>query len=111
MAFKYSDTGFYYKTVNIYKFSKEFIVDHYLPFLDAYIRVLGENEYYEQVLRVITLIDGTGLKALPITGKHWYEIDDVQDLRIAEAIFATPEERLKKNPAILWRILALFCTN
>lgn len=95
-AFKYSDTEYYYKTVNIYKFSREFVNDHYLPFLDAYIRVLGENEYYEQVLRVITLIDTTGLKALPITGKHWYEIDDVQDLRIAEAIFATPEERLKK---------------
>ena len=95
-AFNYSDVPYYYKTVNIYKFSKEFIVNHYLPFLEAYIRVLGENEYYEQVLRVITLIDGVGLKALPITGMHWYEIDDVQDLRIAEAIFARPEERLEK---------------
>ena len=95
-AFKYSDTGFYYKTVNIYKFSRDFIVNHYLPFLDAYIKVLGENEYYEQVLRVITLIDKCGIKALPITGLNWYEIDDVQDLRIAETIFATPEEKLKK---------------
>ena len=95
-AFKYSDTDYYYKTVNIYKFSKEFITNHYLPFLEAYIRVLGENEYYEQVLRVITLIDSTGLKALPITGKHWYEIDDVQDLRIAETIFADPHQRLEK---------------
>lgn len=95
-AFKYADTEYYYKTVNIYKFSREFVNNHYLPFLDAYIRVLGENEYYEQVLRVITLIDTIGIKALPITGKHWYEIDDVQDLRIAETIFAAPEERLKK---------------
>ncbi|MDE6403380.1 MAG: NTP transferase domain-containing protein [Muribaculaceae bacterium] len=95
-AFKYNDTKYYYKTVNIYKFSKDFIVNHYLPFLDAYIKVLGENEYYEQVLRVITLIDKCGIKALPITGMHWYEIDDVQDLRIAETIFATPEEKLKK---------------
>lgn len=95
-AFKYTDTAFYYKTVNIYKFSRDFINNHYMPFLDAYIRVLGENEYYEQVLRVLTLIDNSGLKALPITGKPWYEIDDVQDLRIAEAIFASPEEKLKK---------------
>lgn len=95
-AFKYSDTGFYYKTVNIYKFSQSFIANHYLPFLEAYIRVLGENEYYEQVLRVITLIDTTGIKALPIDRMHWYEIDDVQDLRIAETIFASPEERLNK---------------
>lgn len=94
-AFKYCDTDYYYKTVNIYKFSKDFIVNHYLPFLDAYIKVLGENEYYEQVLRVITLIDKCGIKALPIKG-DWYEIDDVQDLRIAETIFATPEEKLKK---------------
>lgn len=95
-AFKYSDTAYYYKTVNIYKFSRDFIRNHYLPFLDAYIKVLGENEYYEQVLRVITLIDRCGIKALPISGLNWYEIDDVQDLRIAETIFASPEERLKK---------------
>lgn len=95
-AFKYSDTEYYYKTVNVYKFSKDFINNHYLPFLEAYIRVLGENEYYEQVLRVITLIDNAGIKALPISGINWYEIDDVQDLRIAETIFATPEEKLKK---------------
>ena len=95
-AFKYSDTQFYYKTVNIYKFSQDFINNHYLPFLEAYIKVLGENEYYEQVLRVITLIDNAGIKALPITGLRWYEIDDIQDLRIAETIFANPEEKLKK---------------
>lgn len=95
-AFKYSDTEFYYKTVNVYKFSPEFVRDHYLPFLEAYIKVLGQNEYYEQVLRVITMIDIADIKALPINGLHWYEIDDVQDLRIAETIFAEPEERLKK---------------
>lgn len=95
-AFKYSDTDYYYKTVNVYKFTRSFIVNHYLPFLEAYIKVLGENEYYEQVLRVLTLIDNCGIKALPITGINWYEIDDVQDLRIAETIFATPEEKLKK---------------
>lgn len=95
-AFKYSDTQYYYKTVNVYKFTREFITEHYLPFLEAYIKVLGENEYYEQVLRVITLIDKCDIKALPITGKHWYEIDDVQDMRIAETIFAEPEQQLEK---------------
>lgn len=95
-AFKYSDTAFYYKTVNIYKFSKEFSSNHYVPFLDAYLRVLGNNEYYEQVLRVITLIDNSNIKALPLNGQKWYEIDDVQDLRIAETIFADDNERLAK---------------
>lgn len=95
-AFKYSDTAFYYKTVNIYKFSKEFSTNHYVPFLDAYLRVLGNNEYYEQVLRVITLIDNSNIKAVPLNGQKWYEIDDVQDLRIAETIFADDNERLTK---------------
>ncbi len=95
-AFDYNDTKYYYKTVNVYKLSKEFCRNHYMPFLEAYIKVLGENEYYEQVLRVITLIDRCGIKALPISGMHWYEIDDVQDLRIAETIFAEPEDRLYK---------------
>ena len=95
-AFKYEDVPYYYKTVNVYRLSKEFCKNHYLPFLEAYIKVLGENEYYEQVLRVITLIDTANIKALPVGNAPWYEIDDVQDLRIAETLFATPEEKLKK---------------
>lgn len=95
-AFKYSDIDYYYKTVNIYKFSKEFSSNIYMPFLEAYTRALGNNEYYEQVLRVITLIDSCDLKALPLTGQKWYEIDDVQDLRIAEALFAEADDKLKK---------------
>lgn len=98
-AFNFSDTESYFKTVNIYKFSREFIENHYLPFLDAYMRVLGENEYYEQVLRVLTLIDRTNIKGVPVSGTDWYEIDDVQDLRIAEILFATPEQKLKKITA------------
>lgn len=95
-AFKYSDVDYYYKTVNIYKFSKEFMVNKYLPFLDAYCSALGNNEYYEQVLRVICMLENSELKALPITNEKWYEIDDVQDLDIAEALFAEEESHLKQ---------------
>ena len=95
-AFKYSDIDFYYKTVNIYKFSKEFSANVYIPFLEAYTQALGNNEYYEQVLRVITLLDSCDLKALPLSGQKWYEIDDVQDLRIAEAMFAEADAKLVK---------------
>ncbi len=96
-AFKYEDTDSYYKTVNIYKFSREFSTDRYVPFLDAYTRALGINEYYEQVLRVITLLDSCDFKAIPLQeGQKWYEIDDVQDLRIAETLFANTADRLRK---------------
>ncbi|MBR6543976.1 MAG: phosphocholine cytidylyltransferase family protein, partial [Alistipes sp.] len=86
--FCYADIASYYKTVNIYKFSKEFSATHYVPFLEAYCHALGNNEYYEQVLKVITLLDDSPLRALPLDGEKWYEIDDIQDLDIASSIFA-----------------------
>lgn len=87
-AFRFEDVSVYYKTVNIYKFSKEFSQKEYVPFLDAYSKVMGNNEYYEQVLRVITMVHNSTLKALDIEDKKWYEIDDIQDLDIASAIFS-----------------------
>jgi len=95
-AFRYEDTKHYYKTVNIYKFSKEFSANSYVPFLDAYVKALGNNEYYEQVLRVITLINNSELRAKPVGNLPWYEIDDVQDKDIAETIFADESEKLGK---------------
>lgn len=95
-AFKYEDIDSYYKTVNIYKFSRDFSQQKYVPFLEAYCHALGNNEYYEQVLRVITLLDHAELKALPIGNEKWYEIDDIQDLDIAETIFAEGDEMLHR---------------
>lgn len=95
-AFRYADVDKYYKTVNIYKFSKEFSATKYVPFLEAYTKSVGNNEYYENVLRIISFLNSHDLKALPITNEKWYEIDDKQDLDIAEALFSEPEELLKK---------------
>lgn len=91
--FDFSHTGDYYKTVNVYKISREFAAGRYIPFLEAYIKAMGNNEYYEQVLRVLTMIDTCGIKAVDIGARKWYEIDDVQDLNIAETIFAEPAKR------------------
>ena len=95
-AFRYDDVDKYYKTVNIYKFSKEFSRTKYVPFLEAYTKAVGNNEYYENVLRVITFLDSRDLKALPVGNEKWYEIDDKQDLDIAEALFAEEKDILKK---------------
>ena len=95
-AFNYHHVDQYYKTVNIYKFSKEFSRDKYVPFLEAYSKAVGNNEYYENVLRIITFLNSHELKALPITNEKWYEIDDKQDLDIAEALFSGTEALLKK---------------
>ena len=89
--FRFNEIKEYYKTVNIYKFSKHFSKTIYVPFLDAYQSALGQNEYYEQVLRVVTMLDHPEIKAKRLEGQRWYEIDDIQDLDIAESIF-TPDE-------------------
>ena len=82
----------YYKTVNIYKFDKEFSRTHYVPFLDAYSKAMGNNEYYEQVLRIITMLDDPEIKAKRLSGEKWYEIDDIQDLDIATSMFSPNAE-------------------
>jgi len=93
--FVFEDIPHYYKTVNIYKFSRHFSQTHYVPFLEAYSKALGNNEYYEQVLRVITMLDDPEIRAKKLNGQLWYEIDDIQDLDIAESMFTPdPDEKV-----------------
>lgn len=105
--FDYREIGKYYKTVNIYKFSKEFSENSYIPFLEAYSKTMGNNEYYESVLRIITNLEKNEMKAFCL-GKHkWYEIDDVQDKDIAEALFGVSDddrvEKMQKRFGGYWR--------
>ena len=62
--FNFSDTASYYKTVNVYKFSKSFSEQYYVPFLEAYIHAVGNSVYYENVLRILTMLDNTGIHAV-----------------------------------------------
>ena len=105
--FNFNNTKGYFKTVNIYKFGKKFSESRYVPFLDAYQAALGENEYYEQVLRVIAMLDEPIIKAKRLNGEKWYEIDDIQDLDIAESLFAPDENervtRLQGRYGGYWR--------
>ena len=113
-AFEFNHQDTYYKTVNIYKFSKEFSTNKYVPFLEAYCKALGNKEYYEQVLKVISLLNKPDLKALNIGSEKWYEIDDQQDLHNAEALFSEGKQALtlySKRFGGYWRFPMLldFC--
>ncbi len=113
--FDFTNTEGCYKTVNIYKFSKHFAEKQYIPFLDAYQTALGVNEYYEQVLRVITMLDGAEIEGKRLQGEKWYEIDDEQDLDIAETLFDEDIEgkvlRFEERYGGYWRFPELldFC--
>lgn len=112
--FNWNYTNDYYKTVNIYKLSKEFLTNKYLPYLEAYIKAEGSNAYYEQVLKVISSLKSVKLKAIRLDEEKWYEIDDAQDLDIASVIFSDEETILKnyqKRYGGYWRFPKLrdFC--
>ena len=94
--FNWKDIDSYYKTVNIYKFSANFAKNYYVPFLEAYQKAFGKNEYYEQVLKVLSFLSATTLKGLVVSGDSWYEIDDPADLSIAENRFAPTKKKLDK---------------
>lgn len=110
--FEFDRISNYYKTVNIYRFSKDFINHHYIPFLEAYCKSVGNNEYYENVLKVLTFLDSTKLKVciLNKTDK-WYEIDDKQDLNNAETIFSDDITKYQFRYGGYWRFPYLkdFC--
>ena len=92
--FNWDKTNHYYKTVNIYKFSKEFATTVYMPFLKAYQTAYGKNEYYETVLKVISFLGNSTFKAHAVDGSRWYEIDDPADLAIAETRFSLGKRHL-----------------
>ena len=93
--FRFDRIDEYYKTVNIYKLSKEFRKNQYIPFLEAYMKAYGINEYYELALKAIAHLSRSTLKALPIGDIKWYEIDDAQDYDIVNCLFSKPEDTIK----------------
>lgn len=92
--FRFASAGEYYKTVNIYKFSRDFASRLYVPFLHAYIQAYGTNRYYELVLKTLARTPGAEMYGYEVGNLKWYEIDDAQDLDIADTLFAPDEKRL-----------------
>jgi len=101
-----------YKTVNIYSFS--------LVSWEAIIKRLNQNieankvtGYYETVFGEMMTDNQLSLKAVDFDNKHWYEVDTLKDLTVAEKLFSTEngasnisEVILKKTSEILNRIPA-----
>lgn len=93
--FLYEYVDKYYKTVNIYKFSKEFVNNIYIPFLETYMKMYGLNCYYETPLKYICKLPEISFKAFTMDDRPWYEIDDAQDLDIATVLFSKGEDKLR----------------
>lgn len=90
--FNPSQTSEYYKTVNIYKLDRDFSKKYYVPLLTLYTQMLGVNDYYEQVFRIITLLTQDEIfvdsaMGAEIINDIWYEIDNENDLMTASELF------------------------
>ena len=81
-----------YKTLNIYRFSKEFCQGDFKNIITHYARTIDSNAYYELVLGILIYLQRNTIYAVPLQGERWSEIDDPNDLKIAQYLFE-PEQR------------------
>ena len=83
-SFDYSKTR---KTVNMYKFTKEFVQKKYMPLIKWYIQNMGENSYYEKVLGSLLYYRECDVRVVEVPEDMWCEIDDMRDLERARERF------------------------
>lgn len=81
-----------FKTMNLLRLSAETLRDRIVPALDAYAERGAVTVYTEQMLAGL-IDDGLKIAAVRCDELRWYEIDNVDDLRIAEALFSTDATR------------------
>ena len=105
--FELSDFKRYYKAISLYKFSKSFINKHYIPSMEAYINSNSANETYDQVLSVINAKHNVTIPIKKIDNGKWYEINDIQDVELANIYFNDDEDdklnRLQSSFGGYWR--------
>jgi histidinol-phosphate/aromatic aminotransferase/cobyric acid decarboxylase-like protein/choline kinase len=86
---KFDFTG-KYKTLNIYRFGKEFCQTTFHRLLSYYASVIDDNCYYELVLGMLIYMQQAEIHAEVLDGEKWAEVDDPNDLRRASFVFDPP---------------------
>lgn len=71
------------KTVNLYRFSREFVQNKYMPLIEWYVEHMGENSYYEKVLGALLYLRECEAKVVEVPETEWCEVDDLEDLERA----------------------------
>lgn len=100
-----------YKTVNVYYLSYRFLKQHFIPTLEHYLSARTMNSYYELILGVLLYMGSEELRSQVVDNDHWFEIDDENDLELAEYLFAADRyELIRKLHGGYWRFdLIDFC--
>lgn len=90
------DPSYYHKIVSIYKFKKRYVSEKYMTYLNEYVKKNKDNKLYESLLKVIDLDVEKKIPAEILDEEQWYEINDIQDMDIAESMFADGNEKVRK---------------
>ena len=90
------DPSYYHKIVSIYKFKKRYVSEKYMTYLNEYVKKNKDNNLYESLLKVIDLDVEKKIPAEIPDEEQWYEINDIQDMDIAESMFADGNEKVRK---------------
>lgn len=90
------DSSYYHKIVSIYKFKKRYVSEKYMTYLNEYVKKNKDNNLYESLLKVIDLDVEKKIPAEILDEEQWYEINDIQDMDIAESMFADGNEKVRK---------------
>ena len=88
--FNFSDK---FKTLNIYRFSKEFCGSTFKKLLHYYANAIDDNCYYELILGILIYMQRETVHAEILDGERWAEVDDPNDLSIADFIFNDSSRR------------------
>ncbi len=76
-----------YKTINIHRFSYDFVRNMLFPCTEQSCKTHNGKEPLENIMREIVRNNNKVIWGLTSKGNKWFEIDDENDLLIAEEIF------------------------
>ncbi|MBS2023250.1 MAG: aminotransferase class I/II-fold pyridoxal phosphate-dependent enzyme [Deltaproteobacteria bacterium] len=87
-GFTYDDK---FKTLNIYRFNKDFVRARFQPLLSCYANLIDQNCYYELVLGMLVNMQRERIRAV-VVDAPWAEVDDPNDFASARFTFE-PQQR------------------
>ena len=93
-----------YKTLNIYKFSNKFVFGEFKKMLSFYAANIDSSCYYELILGLLIYMNREKIYAIEVDSYDWAEVDDPNDLSVAEFIFDTKNRKkiLEKSHGGYW---------
>jgi choline kinase len=82
-----------FKTVNIYRLTKESLLETIVPEMEEFLADGRADQYYEAVFANLIRSRRMDMAVMTTGARKWAEIDNLSDLRKAERMFTTAEVR------------------